>query len=81
MAYQAHKELVNGNPDAIGEMLDESWQVKKQLASQISNDGIDEKYMAARRAGALGGKLSGAGGGGSSCCIRRMRSKMLCAPR
>jgi D-glycero-alpha-D-manno-heptose-7-phosphate kinase len=64
MAYQAHKELLNGNPDAIGEMLDESWQIKKQLASQISNDGIDEKYMAARRAGAVGGKLSGAGGGG-----------------
>lgn len=64
MAYQARDELQVGNLDAIGYMLDEAWQVKKQLASKISNTEIDEIYNAAIRAGALGGKITGAGGGG-----------------
>jgi D-glycero-alpha-D-manno-heptose-7-phosphate kinase len=64
MAYIARDELTNGNLDAIGEMLHESWMLKKELASQISNNSIDDMYMAARRAGAIGGKISGAGGGG-----------------
>lgn len=64
MAYQARDELLRGNVDAIGELLHESWMLKKQLASQISNPDIDEMYRAAREAGATGGKISGAGGGG-----------------
>jgi D-glycero-alpha-D-manno-heptose-7-phosphate kinase len=48
----------------IGEILDEAWTCKKQLAAQISNSGIDELYEGARRAGAAGGKLLGAGMGG-----------------
>lgn len=64
MAHTARKELQAGNVDAIGELLHESWQVKKQLASQITNREIDEMYAAARRAGAVGGKITGAGGGG-----------------
>jgi D-glycero-alpha-D-manno-heptose-7-phosphate kinase len=64
MAYTARDELTNGNLDAIGEMLHESWMLKKELASQISNNTIDDMYMAAKRAGAIGGKISGAGGGG-----------------
>lgn len=64
MAYTAREELRNGNLDAIGYLLHESWQLKKQLASQISNSSIDEMYQAAHRAGALGGKITGAGGGG-----------------
>ena len=50
--------------DAIGKLLHESWLLKKQLASQISNDTIDGIYLAARKAGAIGGKITGAGGGG-----------------
>jgi D-glycero-alpha-D-manno-heptose-7-phosphate kinase len=64
MAYDARRELECGNIDAIGEMLHESWILKKELASQISNDRIDDMYIAARKAGAIGGKITGAGGGG-----------------
>jgi D-glycero-alpha-D-manno-heptose-7-phosphate kinase len=64
MAYVARDELLSGNMDVIGELLHESWSLKKQLASRISNDGIDEIYASARRAGAIGGKITGAGGGG-----------------
>ena len=64
MAYAARDELRAGNLEAIGNLLHEGWQLKKQLASQISNGAIDEMYEAARRAGATGGKITGAGGGG-----------------
>jgi D-glycero-alpha-D-manno-heptose-7-phosphate kinase len=50
--------------DDFGCLLDQSWQLKKQLASQISNNVIDELYQAARKAGAIGGKITGAGAGG-----------------
>lgn len=64
LAYQARDELMTGNLDALGYLLHESWQLKKQLASQISNGEIDEWYECALQAGALGGKITGAGGGG-----------------
>jgi D-glycero-alpha-D-manno-heptose-7-phosphate kinase len=64
LAYIARDEVQAGNVDAIGELLHESWQLKKQLASAISNGGIDKLYDSAIRAGALGGKITGAGGGG-----------------
>jgi D-glycero-alpha-D-manno-heptose-7-phosphate kinase len=64
MAYSARDELQKGNLDAIGKLLHESWLLKKQLASQISNDTIDEIYRMAQKAGAIGGKITGAGGGG-----------------
>ena len=49
---------------AFGELLHEAWQVKRGMAKAISNPRVDEIYEEARRAGALGGKLTGAGGGG-----------------
>ena len=64
MAYEARDELRAGNLDIIGELLHKSWQLKKQLASRISNSTIDAMYDAARNAGAVGGKITGAGGGG-----------------
>lgn len=64
LAYVAHREVSAGNVDAIGELLHEGWQLKKQLASRISNSQIDTLYQAARQAGAVGGKITGAGGGG-----------------
>jgi D-glycero-alpha-D-manno-heptose-7-phosphate kinase len=64
MTYVAKDELAAGHVDAIGELLHESWELKKRLASNISNPSIDELYQAARNAGALGGKITGAGGGG-----------------
>ncbi|MCA9972786.1 MAG: GHMP kinase [Anaerolineales bacterium] len=64
IAYRARDELVSGNVDAIGHLLHESWLLKRQLASQISNPVLDEMYAAALEAGAVGGKIAGAGGGG-----------------
>ena len=63
-AYEARDQLQEGNFEAIGNLLHENWQRKKQLASQISNGTIDALYRTARKAGALGGKITGAGGGG-----------------
>jgi D-glycero-alpha-D-manno-heptose-7-phosphate kinase len=56
--------LLRGNVDAIGEILDYGFQNKKAMASGISNDLMDDIYLSARKAGASGGKISGAGGGG-----------------
>jgi len=64
MAYQAAEALKQGQIDYIGTTLHESWMLKKQLASKISNSTIDGIYEKARAAGALGGKVTGAGGGG-----------------
>ena len=50
--------------DMIGERLDYAWQIKKKFASGVSNEVIDDMYSKAREAGALGGKVLGAGGGG-----------------
>ena len=58
------EELQKNNIDAMGELLHENWMLKKSLASGISNPLIDETYEKAMSAGALGGKLLGAGGAG-----------------
>ncbi|MBI2064438.1 MAG: kinase [Candidatus Yanofskybacteria bacterium] len=50
--------------DEFGKLLNEGWQIKKSLSSKISNPYIDDVYKAGMQAGALGGKLLGAGGGG-----------------
>jgi len=50
--------------EAFGRILDEGWRIKRSLASTISNERIDGWYDAAKAAGAVGGKLCGAGGGG-----------------
>jgi len=64
MAYRGRAMLESGDFDAFGHLLHEGWELKKQMASNISNGVIDEIYATARRAGALGGKITGAGGGG-----------------
>jgi D-glycero-alpha-D-manno-heptose-7-phosphate kinase len=64
MAYQARTDIENGNFDAIGNLMHQSWELKKRLAGTISNGQINEIYEAARQAGAIGGKIAGAGGGG-----------------
>lgn len=58
------EELQKNNIDAMGELLHENWLLKKSLASGISNSLIDDVYNRALKAGALGGKLLGAGGAG-----------------
>jgi D-glycero-alpha-D-manno-heptose-7-phosphate kinase len=64
LALQAKAALRTQALDDFGILLDQSWHLKKQLASKISNNVIDDLYSAARKAGALGGKITGAGGGG-----------------
>jgi D-glycero-alpha-D-manno-heptose-7-phosphate kinase len=64
IAYTARDELLAGNPECIGELLNVSWKLKKKLASKVSNNQIDSIYEAALGAGAIGGKITGAGGGG-----------------
>jgi D-glycero-alpha-D-manno-heptose-7-phosphate kinase len=48
----------------FGELLHEAWQTKRALSERVSNAQVDELYDRARGAGAIGGKLTGAGGGG-----------------
>lgn len=57
-------ELMASNVGAVGEILHENWILKKSLCGGISSGSIDECYATARAAGAIGGKLLGAGGGG-----------------
>ena len=63
-AADAAARLREGDLDAVGALLDEGWALKRQLSGGISNAEIDGMYECARRGGALGGKIAGAGGGG-----------------
>jgi D-glycero-alpha-D-manno-heptose-7-phosphate kinase len=64
MAEQSIKYLELGKLDVFGTLLDEAWNVKKNIASGITNPEIDDMYSKAMKEGALGGKILGAGGGG-----------------
>ena len=54
----------NTNLDDFGRLLDHTWKLKKQTGSAVSTNSIDALYEKGMQAGALGGKLLGAGGGG-----------------
>jgi len=56
--------IVRGDLRRFGELMDIHWQAKKRLSEGITNSRIDQWYELARRNGASGGKISGAGGGG-----------------
>jgi len=58
------KALERNRIDKFGELLHQNWLLKKQMAKGISNTKIDKWYKIARKKGALGGKILGAGGGG-----------------
>ncbi len=64
LAFEGRDAILEGEFDVFGETLHKGWQLKKQLASKVSNPAIDDIYGVARRAGAIGGKVTGAGGGG-----------------
>jgi D-glycero-alpha-D-manno-heptose-7-phosphate kinase len=64
LAHQLRAELQNNNLQAFGEIIHENWLLKKSITNQISNRQIDDWYAKARRHGAIGGKLLGAGTGG-----------------
>ena len=63
-AVMMKEAILKGECDAIGEILDFGWRYKKELAEGITNPAIEEIYNLAKKAGASGGKVSGAGGGG-----------------
>jgi D-glycero-alpha-D-manno-heptose-7-phosphate kinase len=86
-------EAVTATPsrslDDFGHLLHESWQIKRSLTQKITNADIDEIYEAGLGAGALGGKLLGAGGGGFILffvpperrrALRERLKKLLCVP-
>lgn len=58
------EEISKGNIDNVGIQLNRTWQIKKKFAKGVSNDEIDNMYAKAIKAGAIGGKILGAGGGG-----------------
>lgn len=65
MAYEARDILtLGGSLDSFGELLHESWLLKRALSDKVSPEAVDLLYEKARNAGAIGGKLLGAGGGG-----------------
>lgn len=86
-------ECILTNPNRplgeFGRLLHQSWQIKRTLTEKISNANIDEIYEAGLSAGALGGKLLGAGGGGFMLffvppehreALRTRLKKLLCVP-
>jgi D-glycero-alpha-D-manno-heptose-7-phosphate kinase len=79
----------NQDIDYFGKLLHESWQVKRLLSPKVSNPSIEDIYSQALAAGALGGKLIGAGGGGFMLLFVRPKdqrkvkdrlSKLICVP-
>ena len=73
----------------FGHLMHEGWTLKRSLSSKISNPAVEEMYDAARAAGALGGKLTGAGGGGflllfvppgQRAAVRERLSKLIHVP-
>ena len=64
LAFEVKDYIEQKNLYGVGNALQENWELKKQLASGISNQMVDDMYAAGMKAGALGGKLLGAGAGG-----------------
>ena len=64
LATEAREAIVGRDTPRLGALLDEGWQLKRNLSSGITNAAIDDRYARAKAAGAYGGKITGAGGGG-----------------
>jgi D-glycero-alpha-D-manno-heptose-7-phosphate kinase len=91
MVDEAESIIVNPNRslNEFGRLLHENWKIKRTLTNRITNSSIDEVYEAGLSAGALGGKLLGAGGGGFMLffvpperrqALRERLKKLLCIP-
>jgi len=72
LATDARNAVLAGEYDKMGDILSRNWELKKQLASGVSTPAIDQMVEQARKGGATGSKVSGAGGGGFllACCAR-----------
>ena len=64
LATRMRQLLKQGELQRFADLLDSSWQAKRRISNKISTPRIDQLYSSARNAGALGGKITGAGGGG-----------------
>src|SRR5215831_1077413 len=64
LADEMRRVLMKGHLSTVGDLLHEGWEAKKKTSAKISNPLIDEAYALARKHGARGGKIAGAGGGG-----------------
>lgn len=64
LAYRARDALLEGTYDDFGDLLHRGWELKRKINKMTSNETIDTIYKTARKSGALGGKILGAGGGG-----------------
>jgi D-glycero-alpha-D-manno-heptose-7-phosphate kinase len=64
LAVEMKNELPQGSLSEFGRLLDRAWSYKKQMSSKISNPHLDDLYETAKRHGAFGGEVTGAGGGG-----------------
>jgi D-glycero-alpha-D-manno-heptose-7-phosphate kinase len=64
LAIEMKNELLQGNLSEFGRLLDRAWTYKKRMSPKITNPHIDNLYETAKRHGAIGGKVTGAGGGG-----------------
>jgi len=89
MAKEAVKLLNSGKVLPFGRLLDESWKIKKTLSDKITTGFIDDIYKEAKKSGALGGKLLGAGGGGfillyvpreKQAIVKKRLKKLLLVP-
>ena len=69
------KALLLGDIDGMGELLHEAWESKKKLDAGISTGRVDKLYQLARKEGAIGGKMPGAGGGGYFLLLTRFDRK------
>ncbi len=64
IGYRVLDAITSGNITDVGLCFDEHWRHKRKMSDRISNSGFDAIYEEAKQAGALGGKITGAGGGG-----------------
>ena len=64
IGLDTRRYLEKGQVDMLGELLHVHWEIKKKRSSSMSDPYVDECYELARKNGAIGGKLVGAGGGG-----------------
>jgi len=82
LGMEIKRALIKGDVDRFGKILDEHWKIKKTISDRMSTKEIDEYYELAKKSGALGGKIMGAGGGGFFMFYckddkRRLREKMI----
>jgi D-glycero-alpha-D-manno-heptose-7-phosphate kinase len=76
LGHRSRSALESGDPLRFGELMHEHWEHKKQRSERMSNAQIDNWYTLARRNGAVGGKLVGAGGGGFLLFYARDRNQL-----